>query len=134
MLLDGTQSINRLREDVQGITQWVESGALAERLSEGGGKASGAKPSKGWSKMAGASSKADLSSGKEKTASSSGWSAVLPSSHLKVGGMIGSVARIPLRTFAPGRWRRHQEGASSREGPPQGVRVGHNSRRGSGGS
>lgn len=109
VLLDGTQSINRLREDVQGITQWVESGALAERLTEGG-KAGGARSSKGWGNMVGASSGSDLSSGKERTVS--GWSAVLPSSHLKIGGMIGSVARIPLRTFAPR--RRRQGGGSSR--------------------
>jgi hypothetical protein len=124
VLLDGTQSINRLREDVQGITQWVESGALAERLVEGG-KAAAAKP-KGWGKMVD-TGKAEV--GKERTVS--GWSAVLPSAHLKIGGVIGSVARIPLKTFAR-RSRRGRRGSRLAEAQVGEQKNGAECTRGSG--
>lgn len=35
VLLDSTQSISRLREDVQSITSWVSQGKLADSLTQG---------------------------------------------------------------------------------------------------
>ncbi len=99
-LLDGAHSINRLREDVQGLTTWVESGALAERLGEQPKKkASMLSGGKAAEDMAPAAAKQERLSGDGSGGErrrSSGWSAVLPPSHLKIGGMVGLLARVPL--------------------------------------
>ena len=108
-LMDGTQSISRLREDVQSLTQWVESGAMVEKLE--GGSSSTAVGTASALRVAGASLRklnlgnapsasgdvgrsSDRIAADEKTPSR--WSAVLPHAHLKLGGMVGALVSVPL--------------------------------------
>ncbi|GAX73166.1 hypothetical protein CEUSTIGMA_g619.t1 [Chlamydomonas eustigma] len=104
VLLDSTQSINRLREDVQGITSWVSSGSLVQQLTGPAGSIANKELKSGSrapalskdNKVRSSGSTLDGKATSICRQASPGWSAVVSPPHFKIGGMAGLLARLPL--------------------------------------
>ncbi|KAJ9507497.1 hypothetical protein QJQ45_006479 [Haematococcus lacustris] len=92
-VLDSTQAINRLREDVQSLTDWVASGAAGQQL---GAVAAGALP------LPLALHPAHAYPPKQRPARiPQPWNSLLGAPHLQVAGLVGLVARHPLWLHPP---------------------------------
>ncbi|KAJ9507665.1 hypothetical protein QJQ45_019161 [Haematococcus lacustris] len=92
-VLDSTQAINRLREDVQSLTDWVASGAAGQQL---GAVAAGALP------LPLALHPPHAYPPKQRpTRIPQPWNSLLGAPHLQVAGLVGLVARHPLWLHSP---------------------------------
>ena len=108
VLLDSTQSISRLSEDVQGLTKWLSSGSLVRQL-QGNKKGKGLKGRLH-------SLISDKKGQDEGGSSSRGWSSILPRSHFRVGGIMGLIGRARFELPTSHRLRSGQEVPQT---PPQ---------------
>ncbi|GFR49454.1 hypothetical protein Agub_g11514 [Astrephomene gubernaculifera] len=88
-LIDATQSLSRLRDDVTHATQWVGGGGLVEQLEQGDGVGGGGerRMRRPWLPMGQQA---------QSVPPATPWSSFVGEPHVRVAGIVGVTARTPL--------------------------------------